>query len=204
MDQIGRSIQALSSDCYVAISGFGNMFWMYKIVENSYLYPMYKVKVDQSDFSVEDENGEFIINDKKFEVDILEYNDGKFHVLHNNKSYSAELVSYDKEEKAFQLQVNHSVFTVVVQDRFDQLLQEMGIDVTANKKVNDIKAPMPGMVLQVLVEDGQAILKGDAIVVLEAMKMENIIKASADGTVKKVQVKKGAKVEKNEVMVYLT
>ncbi len=165
---------------------------------------MYKVKVDQTEFSVNDENGMFIINDKIFETDILEYNDGKFHILHDNKSYSAEVISFDEDEKSFQLQVNHSVFTVNVQDRFDQLLQEMGIDISADKKVNDIKAPMPGMVLQVLVEDGQAILKGDAIVVLEAMKMENIIKAPADGTVKKVQVKKGAKVEKNEVMVFLS
>lgn len=61
---------------------------------------------------------------------------------------------------------------------------------------------MPGMVLQVMVESGQQIKKGDAIVVLEAMKMENILKSPSDGVVKTVKVIKGDKVEKNQVMVF--
>ena len=73
----------------------------------------------------------------------------------------------------------------------------------AGKKVNDIKAPMPGMVLQVMVENGQKIKKGDAIVVLEAMKMENILKSPADGIIRKIHVIMGDKVEKNQVMVIL-
>lgn len=77
----------------------------------------------------------------------------------------------------------------------------MGIDLSAGPKVNDMKAPMPGLVLNVLVENGQTIKKGDAIVVLEAMKMENILKSPSDGIVKKVHVIKGDKVEKNQVMV---
>jgi biotin carboxyl carrier protein len=60
---------------------------------------------------------------------------------------------------------------------------------------------MPGLVLNVLVSDGQSVAKGDAVLVLEAMKMENIIKAPADGVVKKVAVVKGDKVEKNQVMI---
>ncbi len=79
----------------------------------------------------------------------------------------------------------------------------MGIDITAGKKVNYIKAPMPGLVLNVAVAEGQAIKKGDPILVLEAMKMENVIKAPADGAIRKISVNKGDKVEKNQVMVSL-
>ena len=120
-----------------------------------------------------------------------------------DKSFNVESEngSFSIDNKAFK--VNSNIYIVKVQDRFDQLLKQMGIDATAGKKVNDIKAPMPGMVLQVMVESGQQIKKGDAIVVLEAMKMENILKSPSDGVVKTVKVIKGDKVEKNQVMVFL-
>ena len=168
-----------------------------------YIYSMYKVQVNKKSFSVEKDGEQLNIDGQSVEADILEYKEGKFHVLSNNKSYSAEILSFDKEEKSFQIKVNRSIFSVTVQDRFDQLLKQMGIDVGAGKKVNDIKAPMPGMVIQVMVEPGQTIKKGDAIVVLEAMKMENILKSPSDGVIKKVHVLKGDKVEKNQVMVFL-
>lgn len=164
---------------------------------------MYKVLVGKKEFSVELENNEISINNEAFDADILEYREGKFHIIIDNRSLTAEVLSYNKPEKSFEIKVNNNVFSVKVEDRFDQLLKQMGIDGGAGKKVNDIKAPMPGMVLQVMVEAGQTIKKGDAIVVLEAMKMENILKSPADGKVKKVQVIKGDKVEKNQVMVFL-
>jgi len=105
------------------------------------------------------------------------------------------------EEKLFVIKVNNHVYTVSVRDKYDDMLREMGIDGGKNKKVSDIKAPMPGMVLKVMVESGQKIQKGDALIVLEAMKMENILKAPADGVVRKIHIIKGDKVEKNQVLV---
>ncbi len=164
---------------------------------------MYKVTVENAVYEVNSENGNFSIENKSFEADILEFKEGKFHIISDHKSYTAEILSFDTEEKSFQIRVNNNIYSVAVQDRFDQLLKQMGIDGAAGKKINDIKAPMPGMVLQVMVESGQVIKKGDAIVVLEAMKMENILKSPSDGVVKKVHVIKGDKVEKNQVMVFL-
>ncbi|MFZ7115439.1 MAG: acetyl-CoA carboxylase biotin carboxyl carrier protein subunit [Bacteroidota bacterium] len=164
---------------------------------------MYKVTVGDKSFNVDSESGSFSIENKAFNADVLEFKAGKFHILNENISYTAEIISFDKDEKSFEIKVNNTIYEVKVQDRFDQLLSEMGIDAKAGKKINDIKAPMPGMVLQVMVENGQQIKKGDAIVVLEAMKMENILKAPSDGVVKTVKVIKGDKVEKNQVMVFL-
>lgn len=141
------------------------------------------------------------VDGKSFQADIIEFKDGRFHILRNNRSYTAEILQHHVEEKSFVIKVNNSVFTISVRDKYDDLLREMGIDITAGKKVNDLKAPMPGLVLNVLVSDGQSVAKGDAILVLEAMKMENIIKAPADGVIKKVAVVKGDKVEKNQVMI---
>lgn len=162
---------------------------------------MYKVTVHNQEFQVEFDSRNPTVNGSRFEADFIEFKKGRFHILRNNRSYTAEILNVNLEEKSIVVKVNNSTFTLSVRDKYDDLLREMGIDPAAGKKVNDLKAPMPGLVLNVIVAEGQQVQKGDAILVLEAMKMENIIKAPADGLVKKITVQKGDKVEKNQVMV---
>ena len=66
-----------------------------------------------------------------------------------------------------------------------------------------ISAPMPGTILKVNVSNGQAVKKGDVLMVLEAMKMENEIMAPNDGTVSSVNVNAGASVEAGAVLCTL-
>jgi biotin carboxyl carrier protein len=80
-------------------------------------------------------------------------------------------------------------------------LHNLGLDNIAAKKINDIKAPMPGMVLNILVGEGQQVKKGDSLLVLEAMKMENVLKSPTDGMIKKVVAIKGTAVEKNQLLI---
>ncbi|HEX5005216.1 MAG TPA: biotin/lipoyl-containing protein [Gemmatimonadales bacterium] len=68
----------------------------------------------------------------------------------------------------------------------------------------EVKAPMPGLVLRVLVEPGLVVAAGAGVAVLEAMKMENQIKAPAAGVVGEVRVTAGQAVEKGQVLVVLT
>ncbi|MEY2800270.1 MAG: hypothetical protein RI934_1258 [Bacteroidota bacterium] len=126
-----------------------------------------------------------------------------FSILINNKSYNAELISLDAATKTACIKVNGNKYDLVMKDQYDDLLKSLGIDAGAAKKINDIKAPMPGLVLKVLVKDGDVIKKGDNLLVLEAMKMENSIKAPADATIKAVKITAGDKVEKNQVMILL-
>jgi len=168
----------------------------------AYLYGMQKAIIGERSFQIED-SGKLTIDGKEFPVDMLEYKKGRFHIIVDNKSYHAEVLSVDAKSKTCQLKIGQKTVQIEIRDQYDELLREMGIDVKAGSKVNEIKAPMPGMVLQVMVENGQPIKKGDAIVVLEAMKMENILKSPTDGTVKKIHVNRGDKVEKNQVMVNL-
>jgi biotin carboxyl carrier protein len=126
-----------------------------------------------------------------------------FSILIENKSYNAELISLDTATKTACIKVNGNKYDLVMKDQYDDLLKSLGIDAGAAKKINDIKAPMPGLVLKVLVKDGDIIKKGDNLLVLEAMKMENSIKAPADATIKAVKIIAGDKVEKNQVMILL-
>jgi biotin carboxyl carrier protein len=67
--------------------------------------------------------------------------------------------------------------------------------------VNELKAPMPGLVLRIVAQPGDEVKKGDALLVLESMKMENVLKAPGAGIVDKVLVTTGNAVEKGQPLV---
>lgn len=165
---------------------------------------MYKTKVNgQQEFDISFEEGDFIVNGKKGKWDLSKIRDNHFHLLQDNRSFSIEAVKADLTNKSFSLKINNKPVTIQVQDRYDQLLKKLGMDTAASTKANDLKAPMPGMVLRILVQEGQEIKKGDSILVLEAMKMENILKSAGDGKVKSLKVKSGDKVDKNQLLVVI-
>lgn len=133
--------------------------------------------------------------------DMVEIRDGQFHIIKNHQSYVAEIVAFDQEAKQLTVAVNGQQFELNIQSRMDILLEEMGMSGMNEQKAQDIKAPMPGLVLDIEVEIGQAIEKGDAILVLEAMKMENVLKSSTAGIIASIEIKKGQAVEKGQILV---
>lgn len=167
--------------------------------------PTYTVTVNNKDsHRIElDQAGAFAgkIDGKTFTLDADESDPGHFHVLRNSVSYNVEVLYADPATKTVTLKVNGNTYEAVLKDKYDELLHSLGMDGLNNRKVNELKAPMPGLVLDVLVSEGSAVKKGDALVILEAMKMENILKSPTDGTIKKVGVKKGMAVEKNQLLV---
>lgn len=162
---------------------------------------MMKVQVnDKNNFTIETKEGITLIDGIEVNADIID-DAGGYHILHNNRSYSAEVIAADKSTKTFKVKINHNIYDVKLSDQYDELLRQLGFDKQTALVVNDLKAPMPGLVVSVLVKEGDVVKKGDSVIILEAMKMENVLKAAADVTVKKVKVNKGDKVEKNEVMI---
>ena len=111
------------------------------------------------------------------------------------------MVKHIPEEKKLVVKINNTPYSLDIKDKYDDLLHSLGLDSLASKKVNDIKAPMPGMVLNILVTEGQEVKKGDGLIVLEAMKMENILKSPTDGVIKKIAITKGVAVEKNQLLI---
>ncbi|TCC96333.1 biotin/lipoyl-containing protein [Pedobacter hiemivivus] len=160
------------------------------------------VKVnDRYNFDVELEQKLLKVDGVELQIDSTTLADGHTHVIYNNKSYNIELVSEDKAEKKSVVKVNGTLYEVAIEDQYDLLLKQLGLDNTKANKMLEVKAPMPGLVLNIMVAEGQEVNKGDNLLVLEAMKMENILKSPSSGTVKKVLVNKGVKVEKNEVLI---
>src|SRR4051812_45295068 len=110
------------------------------------------------------------VNGDAVSGDLLRISDAQFHLLHNGRSYNIEVLKISHAEKTMVLRVNTGKYTISLKDRYDELLHTLGLDSMAAKKVNEIKAPMPGMVLNILVKEGDTVKKGDALIVLEAMK----------------------------------
>ncbi len=155
----------------------------------------------KSVFEVESTPDGLLLDNALFNWDITQIADGYFHILHNNKSYKAEVVKSDRAAKTFTLKINNRIHTVEVKDKFDLLLEKLGMSSHAAGKVNNVKAPMPGLIIDIKIQAGDSVKVNDPLLILEAMKMENVLKSPGEGTVKSVTVKKGDKVEKNQVLI---
>ncbi len=118
------------------------------------------------------------LNDKIFESSILSNSNGEVVLSINGFSILANIKS-SLEEKAFQL-ISHSK--------------------NVDNNLIEVKSPMPGLVLKIKKQKGEAIKKGEAVLILEAMKMENEIKSPVDGTLKEMYVKEGTAIEKNIIL----
>ncbi len=155
-------------------------------------------------WNIENKGPQLLINGEPQDFDLQHLHAGSYHLIMDGTSYALEVLHTDTANKEFLISVNGCKVQVNLKTRFDELLKELGMDVSSSSRAGDLKAPMPGLVVNIPVEEGQVIHKGDTLLVLEAMKMENSLKALADATVKKIAVKKGQAVEKNEVLIFLT
>jgi len=134
--------------------------------------------------------------------DIKMYSPGRYHVLVDGQSFEVELVEkLPGDSKQYKLKIGNSVQVVTVKSETDLLLEKMGLGSRKTTVLKELKAPMPGLVVSLLVQEGQVLATGDPVLILEAMKMENMLKAPSGATIAKILVEKGQKVEKNQVLI---
>lgn len=155
---------------------------------------MYKIKVNTShQFEVTKEDAE--------DLDAIASTAENFHILQNNKSIKASIISSDFNTKSYTVKVNSNTYNVNINDTLDQQIEALGFEVGASKKVNDIKAPMPGLILEINVKVGDEVNEGDDLLILEAMKMENVLTSPREGIIKSIDVNQGETVDKNSLLI---
>ncbi|WP_026706574.1 acetyl-CoA carboxylase biotin carboxyl carrier protein subunit [Flavobacterium soli] len=125
----------------------------------------------------------------------------EFHVLKDNFPYVAEIVDSNFLAKTYTVKVNGNSYDVVITNPLDQLIKDMGFEVGASKQINSIKAPMPGLILEMSVTVGQEVQVNDCLLILEAMKMENSFLSPRSGIIKSISASKGDAVEKGQLLI---
>ncbi|MDN5212373.1 biotin/lipoyl-containing protein [Fulvivirgaceae bacterium BMA12] len=152
-------------------------------------------------YTVNSRDNVILIDDQPFEWDLVEIKKNYFHIIKDNKSHIAEIIHTNREEKQVTLKIDGHKFNLKLKDKFDLLLEKLGMDQNSANQLLEIKAPMPGLILNIHVEEGQEVKRDEPIMILEAMKMENIIKSPGEGIVKKINVGIGDSVDKNSILV---
>ena len=134
-------------------------------------------------------------------LDSILVNENTLHVLDKNSAFDVEIIHSNFLNKTITLSINGNIYDVKLEDEYDQQIKKMGLLAVTTQKLNEVKAPMPGLIVDVLVEVGQEVIEGTALLVLSAMKMENVILAQGEGVIKSVEVKKDDAVEKGQLII---
>ncbi len=140
------------------------------------------------------------LNGKLVNAEITPIGKYRFHILKNGKSTLVSVVKTDSASKTVTLRIEGKKYVCKVKDQYDEILEKLGMS-GQTKAIKELKAPMPGKVLDIMVSIGETVAKDQALLVLEAMKMENVIKSPGEGKIKSISIQKANTVEKNQVMI---
>ncbi len=145
---------------------------------------------------------EFDLTEKDIaNIDAVHISDTQYHILEDNISYHTEIVTSDFDKKQYTIKVNNVNYHVDIADALDMQIAAMGFTIGSAKQVNAIKAPMPGLLLDIHVKEGQEVQEDDPLLILEAMKMENVIVSPREGIIKSVAVSQGDAVDKGQLLI---
>ena len=161
---------------------------------------MAQIEVNNSKFDINLEDENLLVDGKKANYDIIKLPNGDFHLMLDNKSYTITVLDKDTNTGHLSISINGRQVNTALNNKLAELLKSMGME-TGKRKLKEMKAPMPGLVLDVLVSEGQEVTEGHELLVLEAMKMENAIKSPQDGVIESIFIKTQDKVEKNQVLI---
>jgi biotin carboxyl carrier protein len=137
------------------------------------------------------------VADEVWEVDARIPAQGICSLLIGGVSYVADV---KEEDGWFLVEVNGEAYRIRVEEETRHIIRTRG-GVAAREGGQTLTAPMPGKVVRVEVEAGQAVEPGDGLIVIEAMKMENEFRAAVAGTVKEIRVQAGQAVNTGDILL---
>ena len=152
-------------------------------------------------FTIKEVDQRIEFDEKNGSIDFIQIDENTYHIIHQNTSYEAKVIEKDFENKTIRIGIQNHQFTFSIQDQMDDLIQKMGFNQGISSKNKFVKAPMPGLVLEIKIKEGDQVEKNSPLLILEAMKMENVIKSDQDGVIKRIEVEASQTVEKNQVLI---
>src|SRR5690606_38018069 len=139
--------------------------------------------------------------DQVASLDVVKVGTDGHHLIKGGKAYRIQWLKSDFHGGRYVVEINGKKYETSLETPLDRLITTMGFASNGGPDVDSIVAPMPGLLLDVLVQVGDRVEKGDRLLVLEAMKMENIIGSPREGTIKRILVKQGETVDKKQLLL---
>ena len=166
----------------------------------------YITTVEGAEYTIEvNREGEVVVNGEPRALDVRSIdNNGLYSLLINNQSTEA-LVEMDESTGEYRVLIDGALYHITVADeRAKRLAEAAGQAFSAGSGEVPVKSPMPGLIVAIPIKEGDAIKKGQVIVVLESMKMENELKAPRDGIVGAIKVQPRQAVEQGQLLVVIS
>ncbi len=167
----------------------------------------YRADLDDRSFDCTVTDDESLVLDKTeadalaTDISVERVGPGYLSLLVDGTSVSAAVEPLDGNR--YRVTINGRMTEVQVKDERAMLLESFGLEAAADAGEAEIRAPMPGLVLDVLVAEGDTVEADEGLLVLEAMKMENELSAPGPGTVEAIHVSEGDAVEKDALLIEL-
>ena len=136
---------------------------------------------------------------EKVEIKLYEDPSGFSYVLWKNKKYPLEII--EKKQNKYTVMLNGVWHSFTVETPFSLKRKKFLESQAGESSTVTINAPMPGKIVEVLVEEGSEIKSGEALLILEAMKMQNEISCPVDGVIKKIAIRQNESVMKDDLMI---
>lgn len=152
-----------------------------------------------SSFLLEKTGGTISLNGQEAFFEKLKTGTDRYLIHYKGKAF--EVQPLGSEGQKLEIVINGQPVALTVKDDLALTLDRLGINAGASMSVNEVHAPMPGSILEVKVIEGQEVVEGEPLLVLEAMKMENLIKSPTSGRVAKVHIATGQTVEKKQLLI---
>ncbi|GAB4467748.1 MAG: acetyl-CoA carboxylase biotin carboxyl carrier protein subunit [Anaerolineae bacterium] len=162
----------------------------------------YEVTVADRTFQIEiDAEGYVTLDGEIIAIDFAPSGTaGLYSLLVNNESIEALV---ERRDDVHRVLMRGHLYEVRVLDERDKLIGGRASSLIPETGELVIRVPMPGLVVSVMVTEGQQVEKGDTLLILESMKMENELKAPRAGIVSQVRIRAGESVEQNQVLMVL-
>ena len=140
-----------------------------------------------------------LVNGKEFDYQLTKKKNNEYQLLADGKSYEIRILSVERNQ--IWMLVDDFEMRLEAKNELDMMMMKLGVATDSASGNDEVLAPMPGTILDIMVSPEQKVKKGDSLLVLNAMKMENVIKAPGDGMVKEIKVSSGENVNKNQVLI---